>query len=138
MSTEPKNLTPDKPIRRFDVFAEVSRQEALRKGQSDDEASGYGIWLAKVVASRRSRGSSSDSDREPKGAAAGRKISAPPEYHTIGDELQTGEVFDHEIVERMGREFYAKVFRPAIKAALDEGQKYEQFRDTIRKDWKPG
>lgn len=138
MSTEPKDLAPDKPIRRFDVFAEVSRQEALRKGKLDDEASGYGIWLAKVVASRRSRGSAAGGDRDPTGAAAGRKIKASPEFHTIGDEVQTADVFDHEIVERMGAEFYAKVFRPAILEALDGGQKYEHFRDTIRKEWKPG
>ncbi len=29
------------------------------------------------------------------------------------------------------------VFSPAIKEAIDSGRKYEQIRDTIRKDWKP-
>jgi hypothetical protein len=37
----------------------------------------------------------------------------------------------------MGPEFYEVVFQPAIHDALAEGRKYEQIRDTIRKDWKP-
>jgi hypothetical protein len=45
--------SPNQPIRRFDVFAEYTRQERCEKGFPEDEAKGYGIWLAKVVASRR-------------------------------------------------------------------------------------
>jgi hypothetical protein len=44
---------PNQPIRRFDVFAEYTRQERREKGVPEDQATGYGIWLAKVVASRR-------------------------------------------------------------------------------------
>ena len=44
---------PLKSIRRFDVFAEVNRLKALQEGRPEDEAKGYGIWLAKVVAGRR-------------------------------------------------------------------------------------
>ena len=36
----------------------------------------------------------------------------------------------------MGPEFYDVVFQPAIREALAAGHKYEQIRDTIRKDWK--
>src|ERR671916_1887382 len=46
-------LLPQAPIRRFDVFAEVNRLNALAEGRPEDEAKGYGIWLAKVVAGRR-------------------------------------------------------------------------------------
>ena len=44
---------PKAPIRRFDVFAEYTRQKALQDGMPEDEAAGYGLWVAKVVASRR-------------------------------------------------------------------------------------
>ena len=54
--------TPTKAIRRFDVFAEYSRQERLEKGYAKDEAKGYGIWLAKVVASRKFSKKSESSD----------------------------------------------------------------------------
>jgi hypothetical protein len=37
----------------------------------------------------------------------------------------------------MGPEFYEAVFQPSIREAVATGRKYEQFRDTIRKDWKP-
>jgi hypothetical protein len=40
------DLAPDKPIRRFDVFAEYTRLERLDKDYPQDEAKGYGIWLA--------------------------------------------------------------------------------------------
>jgi hypothetical protein len=40
-----------------------------------------------------------------------------------------------KIVERMGREFYSEVFQPAIQNAWDGGQRYEDIRDTLRKQW---
>ena len=51
--TQSKEPSPHQPIRRFDVFAEYTRQERREKGVPKDEATGYGIWLATVVASRR-------------------------------------------------------------------------------------
>jgi hypothetical protein len=55
----------------------------------------------------------------------------------LGDEAQTDELFDKEIVRRMGDKFYRDVFAPAIQEAFDAGKSYEGIRDTIRKDWKP-
>jgi hypothetical protein len=37
------SLKPLHPVRRFDVFAEVNRLEALAEGRAEDEAKGYGI-----------------------------------------------------------------------------------------------
>jgi len=53
MSDQEAPSRPLKPIRRFDVFAEVSRLEALADGRPADEAKGHGVWLAKGVAGRR-------------------------------------------------------------------------------------
>ena len=61
-SNEP---SPHQPIRRFDVFAEYTRQERREKGFPEDEAKGYGIWLAKVVASRRFGQKSSSDGKKP-------------------------------------------------------------------------
>jgi len=41
-----KSVLPNQPIRRFDVFAEYTRQDRLEQGDAEDEAKGYGIWLA--------------------------------------------------------------------------------------------
>lgn len=140
MDHERPELHPLQPIRRFDVFAETKRREALARGAAEDVAKGYGIRIAKVVASRRfggapkSRHETKDESREstgPLGLAPGEKFRA------LDDELQTDETFDHEIIARMGRQFYERVFSPAVGDALDAGRKYEQFRDNIRKDWKP-
>ena len=126
---------PDQPVRRFDVFAEYTRQERQAKGFPEDEAKGYGIWLAKVVAARRF-GKSSDA-----GSKTTRKKTdeheEEPKFRSVGDELQTDETFDHEIIDRMGAGFYDDVFVPAITEARAQGKKYEEIRDTIRKEWKP-
>src|ERR687890_962031 len=55
--TEKTEIRPLRPIRRFDVFAETKRLEALARGEPDDVAKGYGIRIAKIVASRRFGGS---------------------------------------------------------------------------------
>ncbi len=127
MNDKHDDIHPDKAIRRFDVFAEYTRLERLDKDYPADEAKGYGIWLAKVVASRKAGAKPS-----------GKEHPGPePKFREIGDELQTDETFDHDIVERMGTEFYTKVFAPAVEERRDRGETYEDIGDSIRKDWKP-
>jgi len=132
MTRDNDHPTPDRPIRRFDVFAEYTRLERLAKGDADAVAKGYGIWLAKVVASRRFGAKADGGDHD-----GGRPMAARSTVRSIGDEPQTGEVFDREVVERMGGRFYAEVFAPAIAAARSDGGTYEGIRDAIRKPWKP-
>jgi hypothetical protein len=133
---ETQTVTPKQPIRRFDVFAEYTRQERLAKGYPQDEAKGYGIWLAKVVAARRfgksGEAKSAKSDKVSKDA---REVE--PKFRSLGDELQTDETFDHDIIDRMGPAFYDGVFVPAIADAIAEGKDYTAIRDSIRKSWKP-
>lgn len=126
-------IAPRQPIRRFDVFAEYTRQERRKKGYPADEAKGYGIWLAKVVASRRF-GQSSGEDH---GKPARKEGEEEPKFRSLSDELQTDQTFDHDIIDRMGATFYDDVFVPAIAAAREEGKKYEAIRDSIRRAWKP-
>ncbi|MFL5760090.1 MAG: hypothetical protein ACJ789_10145 [Thermomicrobiales bacterium] len=128
--------TPRQPIRRFDVFAEYSRQERQEKGYPEDEAKGYGVWLAKVVASRRFGGKIESSDRA-KAKARKREPEEEPKFRSVGDELQTDATFDHDIIERMSEKFYDAVFVPAIEEARERGESYETIRDEIRKEWKP-
>jgi hypothetical protein len=131
-SNEP---SPTQPIRRFDVFAEYTRQERREKGFPEDQAKGYGIWLAKVVASRRfGQKAAADSTRPHQKRD---KTEEEPTFRSVGDELQTDETFDHDIIERMGARFYDAVFVPAITEARAEGKSYETIRDTIRRGWKP-
>ena len=129
------DASPNQPIRRFDVFAEYTRQERREKGFPEDEAKGYGIWLAKVVASRRF-GQSSPAERG-KPARKQETAEEEPKFRSVGDELQTDETFDHDIIDRMGARFYDEVFVPAITEARAEGKSYETIRDTIRRGWKP-
>ncbi len=127
---------PRMPIRRFDVFAEYTRQERLAKGLPEDEAKGYGIWLAKVVAARRF-GASGEVKTSKSRAKKGETEEPEPKFRSVGDELQTDETFDHDIIDRMGEPFYDDVFVPAITKAIAEGKDYTTIRDSIRKDWKP-
>jgi hypothetical protein len=131
------DLKPRRSIRRFDVFAEYRKQEEEEKGVPEDEAKGYGLWVAKVVASRaHGRGTSGGSG---KGSDGGRGHTSPPheKWHLLGDEVQTDARFNAEIVRRMGDDFYRQVFVPAIREARRAGKSYEGIRDAIRRDWKP-
>jgi hypothetical protein len=58
-------------------------------------------------------------------------------WHVLSGERQTDKLFDHEIVERMGAEFYRDIFEPAVRAAREQGQSYEAIRDRLRRRWKP-
>jgi len=134
MTETKSDLLPEMAIRRFDVFAEYTRQERVAKGEPSDEAKGYGIWLAKVVASRRSGFRSESTDKH----GARRDASQPHDkFRSVGDEEQTDLVFDHDIIDRMGDAFYEHVFVPAIEAAREKGDRYEDIRDGIRRGWKP-
>jgi hypothetical protein len=143
--TEEPDVRPLRPIRRFDVFAETKRLEALAQGEPDDVAKGYGIRIAKIVASRRFGGGGPKKARREKadpaegGSEKGSRFRGEggSRFRTLDDEIQSDETFDREIIDRMGPEFYEVVFQPAIREALAGGRKYEEIRDTIRKDWKP-
>jgi hypothetical protein len=133
------SLRPRLPIRRFDVFAEYNRIEKERDGVPADEAAGYAIWVAKVVAGRRFGGGSQPGAARPKPGAP--SPGAEPEerphtkFRTLGDEPQTDETFEREIVRRMGERFYREVFSPAIARAVAEGSPYTAIRDSIRRAW---
>jgi hypothetical protein len=126
----PQSLKPAKPIRRFDVFAEYRKLDAQDDGMPLDEAKGYGLWVAKVVAARKF-------GREPKQDAGERQPTRQGKWHVLSGERQTDERFDHEIVDRMGPEFYAQVFAPAVRDARAKGETYESMRDRLRRRWKP-
>ncbi len=127
-------MKPKTAIRRFDVFAEYNRQTALKDGSSAAQAKGYGLWLAKVVAARRfGRGKGATG----KGQAEEEKERPRSKWHTLDGKPQTDKLFDKEIIQRMGSDFYSDVFVPAIQESIEKGQKYIQIRDAIRKDWKP-
>jgi hypothetical protein len=126
----PASLKPTKPIRRFDVFAEYRKLDAQDEGMPLDEAEGCGLWVAKVVAARKF-------GREPKQEAGERQPTRQGKWHVLSGEPQTDERFDHEIVERMGQDFYAHVFAPAVREARAKGETYESMRDRLRRRWKP-
>ncbi|MCL4488181.1 MAG: hypothetical protein M1570_08630 [Chloroflexi bacterium] len=130
------DLHPRAPIRRFDVFAEYNRLKGIKdKHLSPGKAKGYGLWLAKVVAAQKfgrmarpKPGEKRAEEEEKKEARAWHDLSGVP---------QTDKLFDKEIVNRMGREFYAEVFSPAIREAYEEGKSYADIRDSLRAGWKP-
>lgn len=136
-------LKPRRPIRRFDIFAEYNRLKGLNKGMDDPHAKGYGLWVAKVVASgggRRTIGQHAPAphtQEEAERQEESHKAPTRQEWHELGGEPQTDALFEQEIVQRMGPDFYAQVFAPAIAEAVHQGRSYESIRDTLRKDWKP-
>ncbi|MGZ3639398.1 MAG: hypothetical protein ACXVCX_16335 [Ktedonobacterales bacterium] len=143
-SVSPQNpQKPKRPIRRFDIFAEYNRLKGLEKGMDDPHAKGYGVWVAKVVASgggRRATSQRAASAGEKTGTTEGAGRQEAPtglEWHELSGEPQTDTVFEREIIQRMGPDFYAHVFAPAIAQAVAQGRSYESIRDTLRKEWTP-
>ncbi len=136
-------MNPRLPVRRFDVFAEYTKQQAIKDGVPEDEAEGYGLWVAKVVAARRYGGGPPPKPRkasgeDKQGEHATAEAQKPREkWHTLGDEEQTDELFQKEVVNRMGSQFYNTVFAPAIEDAIAQGKSYTSIRDAIRREWKP-
>jgi hypothetical protein len=122
-------------VRRFDVFAEYTRLEKLREGLPADAAKGYAVWLAKVVAARKFGRLRPAKGKHPRAASEERAGAVGAKFRSLGGTEQTDEVFDKDIVQRMGKSFYTRVFSPAIKKAFDSGKSYKQIRDTIRKTW---
>jgi hypothetical protein len=131
-------MKPQMPIRRFDVFAEYNRLKGLEKGLDEAHAQGYGLWVAKVVASGGRRVSAPPA-APPSKSEGGAPTVAPTEqeWHVLGGEPQTDALFECEVVRRMGPDFYAHVFAPAIAEAEREGRSNESIRDSIRKSWTP-
>jgi hypothetical protein len=134
---------PRQAIRRFDVFAEYQRVKAVEKEKmAADVAKGYGIWLAKLVAARKFA-KQRDKDAGKDARETGKKGEKEPEelvdnkWRTLDDEPQTDDLFEKQIIQRMGDDFYREVFSPAIREAYEAGKDYMDIRDTIRKDWKP-
>jgi len=127
--------TAHAPIRRFDVFAEYNRLRNEAKGMSEVAAKGDALWLAKIVAARKF--TTSVRRKAELSARLKRKPGAVavPGVKTLEGKPQTAELFDREIVDRMGPEFYTRVFAPAIAHAYDAGEKYEAIRDRIRAPW---
>ncbi len=134
-------VKPKASIRRFDVFAEYNRLKGLQEGMPPDEAEGYGLWVAKVVASRSFGGGmlshAAAKQHEKEQAGEGKEPADKPKWHSLNGKPQTDELFEQEVVRRMGREFYDQVFAPAISEAAQSGKSYNAIRDTIRREWRP-
>jgi hypothetical protein len=124
-------VKPRKPIRRFDVFAEYRKLDAQDDGKPADQAKGYGLWVAKVVAARKFRRPKTEEQSAADVPRRRRK------WHVLSGTPQTDKLFDHEIVERMGADFYRELFAPAIREAHAGGKTYESIRDRLRRRWKP-
>lgn len=130
---------PRSDVRRFDVFAEYNRIENERKGMSAARAKGHALWVAKVVAARRfgrSGALAAVHDAPGRGHdGEGGEPREQPDFPIIGGQPQTDALFDREVVRRLGADFYHRVFTPAIEQAIDEGRRYEDIRDVLRKPW---
>jgi len=125
-----EELKPKAPIRRFDVFAEWNRLKGKREFNfSDEDAKAYGLAVAKVVAARKFYG------HRQKFRGATKEFVEGRTTEKWWEKMASAPEFDEKIVERMGREFYDKVFSPAVASAYDEGKDYMEIRDSIRKEW---
>src|SRR5690242_14195976 len=100
-------MNPRLPVRRFDVFAEYTKQQSMKDGMPEDEAEGHGLWVAKVVAARRYGGGppppKPKKHGEDKGEGGGEAEEKRPKekWNMLGGEEQPDEMFEKEVLNRM-------------------------------------
>ncbi len=100
-------LRPQLAIRRFDVFAEYHRLDRLRYGMPAEEAKGYGLWLAKVVAARKFAKWKTVEDLDRLYQTEAQEKQYPPsKWRRLSGKEQTDALFDKEFIEGMGRDSY--------------------------------
>ncbi len=129
-----EEVYPKNYIRRFDIFAEYNRLQALNKYKySEDDAKAYGIAIAKVVAGRKFRKLFKTSHLSKSTLSSSELENS--QNNKWWRKFGSSKEFDKEIVDRMGRDFYEKVFSPAVQEAYKKGLKYIQIRDTLREEW---
>src|SRR5687768_9135369 len=106
---------PRMPIRRFDVFAEYNNQKAMQDGRPEDEAEGHGLWVGKVVASgggRSVRVRAPSKGGKPAKDEPEEKEEKKSKWRFLSNEKTAYEMFEKEVINRMGRHFYNTVFAP--------------------------
>ena len=123
--------SPQKEIRRFDIFAEWNRLKAQTQHRfSAADAQAYGLAVAKVVAARKLAGHRAEHAQDWRRRATQGDITEAWWTH-----LGSAADFNDKIVARMGKRFYQHVFQPAVRQAWKAGQRYEQIRDILRAPW---
>jgi hypothetical protein len=124
---------PRDQIRRFDIFAEWNRLKAREQlNLSEPNARAYGLAVAKIVAARKFHGYKPEQVSEWRRNAKKGQVTGAWWKH-----LGSSAEYDKKIIERMGKTFYKRLFQPAIRRAWREGLRYEDIRDTLRKQWNP-
>jgi len=127
-------------LRRFDVFAVYNYVKNLNKGMPEDRAKGDALWLAKHVAGGRrikvGGGALQPAQRAAKHCACkGIAIVLESPWKMLSGIEQTNEMYDREIVKRMGEQFYSEILLPRMKELSSE--KYQDIRDTVREELEP-
>jgi hypothetical protein len=114
-------------IRRFDVFAEFNKQKKEAEGYPEDVAKGEGLWLAKFTASRRfgKGGAKKGGTGNGKGT---RKAPVVTKFKSLNEIPQTDQLFDKEIVGRLGIEIYETILVKGVRKAIQSGLKYNDIR----------
>lgn len=136
MAARSQPLYPEKPIRRFDVFAEYQRIKYEQRGLPPDQAKGFALWMAKLVAARKFARTEETRMAMTERLAEGMdRLRAGAKFLELSGTTQTDELFNREIVQRMGEAFYHKVFSPAVAQAIVERKSYQRIRDRLRAPW---
>jgi len=123
-------------IRRYDVFAATEFIKNLNNGIPEDVAKGDAIWLATLVAARKfSKGSTKPRTSNGKDKKYAEKNGIyTSKWRQLSGIDQTDKVYDKNIIQRMGEDFYEQVFLPKLKSLVEAGLSYKEYRDSAREE----
>ena len=127
---------PERQIRRFDIFAEWNRLRARERLKLPEaQARVYGLAVAKVVAGRGGGPGPQVKPSKEQMQSYKKRARTEDASDAWWQDFGTEEEWDDKIIHRMGERFYQQVFQPAIQEAWEEGQDYEDIRDSLREEW---
>ena len=126
-SFNPKELEEIKSIKigKWDIISEYHRIEWLKAGHNEVEAKIHGIVIAVVGYQARLGKEPQKYKLEQKGKEKGVSVT-----HRKQEKWITTEDFD-KIVNKIGDNYYRKVFSPAIENLYNKGYSYDEVKKAV-------
>ncbi len=112
-------------VGKWDIISEYSRIDWINKGHTDEESMIHGIVIAVVGYQSRLGKKGHAYTIEQKGKEKGVSMT-----HRGKDKWITTKDFD-KIITKIGKEYYERIFSPAIKNLYEKGYSYDQVKKVV-------
>ena len=112
-------------IGKWDIISEYHRIDWEEKGHDEEESKIHGTLIAILGYQKRTGHSPHIYEVEERNGEKGKTVKQRGEEKWI-----TSKEFD-KIIDKMGNEFYHKIFSPAIKNLYKKGYSYAEVKEKV-------